>query len=72
MGGPTYHYDEENPSTTKFPEYWDDKAFMASSRATVSCGVQPGRTPTVEVTKIEDFLPNAALNDRRACPSWTT
>src|SRR5690349_16319806 len=29
MGGPTYRYDEENESATKFPEYWDGKAFMA-------------------------------------------
>ena len=29
MGGPIYHYDAENPSTTKFPAYWDGKAFLA-------------------------------------------
>ena len=29
MGGPVYHYDADNPSTTKFPAYWDSKAFFA-------------------------------------------
>ena len=29
MGGPIYHYDEDNASTTKFPAYWDNKAFFA-------------------------------------------
>ena len=28
MGGPVYHYDAANPSTTKFPAYWDNKAFF--------------------------------------------
>ncbi|WP_091620563.1 ThuA domain-containing protein [Amycolatopsis saalfeldensis] len=27
MGGPVYHYDAANPSTTKFPEYFDAKTF---------------------------------------------
>ena len=27
MGGPTYHYDASNPSTTKFPAYFDGKNF---------------------------------------------
>ena len=27
MGGPTYHYDAANPSTTKFPAYFDGKNF---------------------------------------------
>ncbi|HEY6887113.1 MAG TPA: PKD domain-containing protein [Solirubrobacter sp.] len=27
MGGPTYHYDANNPSTTKFPSYFDGKNF---------------------------------------------
>ena len=29
MGGPVYHFDAANPSTTKFPAYWDSKAFFA-------------------------------------------
>ena len=28
MAGPVYHYDPANPSTTKFPAYWDGKAFF--------------------------------------------
>ena len=27
MGGPTYHFDAANPSTTKFPAYFDGKNF---------------------------------------------
>jgi cytochrome c len=27
MGGPVYHYDPDNPSETKFPEYYDDHWF---------------------------------------------
>src|SRR5699024_10141694 len=29
MGGPIYRYDENLESDTKFPEFWDGKAFMA-------------------------------------------
>jgi len=29
MGGPVYRYDPENPSETKWPEYWDGKALFA-------------------------------------------
>ena len=28
MPGPLYRYDEDNPSTTKFPEFWDMKWFF--------------------------------------------
>ncbi len=66
MGGPTYRYDEENASTTKFPEYWDGKAFLAEfSRDRLFAFSQEDADGAV--TKIEDFLPNASLN-RRACP----
>ncbi|XVQ83421.1 PQQ-dependent sugar dehydrogenase [Microbispora siamensis] len=60
MGGPVYHYDADNPSTTKFPEYWDDKFFFGEfsqdylAAFTVSGSDGP-------VTKIEHFLPNAEL-----------
>ena len=65
MGGPIYHYDEENPSTTKFPEYWDGKAFMAEFSQDYVFAFSRGRPRRPVVTKIEDFLPNAALDDRR-------
>ncbi|WP_203884744.1 PQQ-dependent sugar dehydrogenase [Planotetraspora kaengkrachanensis] len=60
MGGPVYHYDASNPSPTKFPEYWDKKAFFAEfsqdylAAFTVSGADGP-------VTAIEQFLPNSAL-----------
>lgn len=60
MGGPTYRYDEENESTTKFPAYWDGKSFMGEfSRDRVFVFSQDD--PDGPVTKIEDFLPNASL-----------
>lgn len=68
MGGPTYRYDEENASTTKFPEYWSGKTFMAEfSRDRIFAFSQ--EDPDGEVTKIEDFLPNAALN-AAGMPPW--
>lgn len=60
MGGPTYRYDEENTSATKFPAYWDGKAFMGEfSRDRIFAFSQDD--PNGPVTKIEDFLPNSAL-----------
>ncbi|WP_353814520.1 PQQ-dependent sugar dehydrogenase [Agromyces sp. SYSU T00266] len=68
MGGPTYRYDAENPSETKFPAYWDGKAFMAEfSRDRVFAFSQDD--PDGPVTKIEDFLPNASLN-AAGMPPW--
>jgi glucose/arabinose dehydrogenase len=68
MGGPTYHYDEENTSATKFPAYWDGKAFMGEfSRDRIFAFTLPD--PDGEVTKIEDFLPNSALT-AAGMPVW--
>lgn len=68
MGGPTYRYDEENPATTKFPAYWDGKSFMGEfSRDRVFVYTQDD--PDGEVTRIQDFLPNAALN-AAGMPPW--
>ena len=65
MGGPTYRYDEENESATKFPEYWDGKAFMAEfSRDRIFAFSQDD--PNGAVTRIQDFLPNSALTAWRA------
>ncbi|WP_400997479.1 PQQ-dependent sugar dehydrogenase [Agromyces sp. GXQ0307] len=68
MGGPTYVYDEENPSETKFPEYWNHKTFMGEfSRDRVFVFSQDeGDGP---VARIEDFLPNASLN-AAGMPPW--
>ena len=68
MGGPTYRYDEENTSATKFPEYWDGKAFLAEfSRDRVFAFSQDD--PDGEVTRIQDFLPNSALT-AAGMPIW--
>lgn len=68
MGGPTYRYDEENPATTKFPAYWDGKTFMGEfSRDRVFVYTQDD--PDGEVTRIQDFLPNTAL-DAAGMPRW--
>jgi glucose/arabinose dehydrogenase len=61
MGGPVYHYDPENPSTTKFPEYWDRKAFMGEFSQDYIAAFEVDWDDTFAVTHIEDFLPNAAL-----------
>ncbi|GGI46508.1 glucose/arabinose dehydrogenase [Agromyces flavus] len=68
MGGPTYRYDEELESATKFPAYWDGKAFMGEfSRDRIFAFSQDD--PDGPVTKIEDFLPNAALT-AAGMPVW--
>ncbi len=60
MGGPVYHYDAANPSTTKFPEYWDEKAFFAEFSQDY-LAVFDVAWPDGEVEHITHFLPNAAL-----------
>ncbi|MCW2879482.1 MAG: yliI 2 [Sphaerisporangium sp.] len=60
MGGPVYHYDASNPSTTKFPEYWDKKFFFAEfSQDYLAAFTVTGSDGPV--TKLEQFLPNTAL-----------
>jgi glucose/arabinose dehydrogenase len=60
MGGPVYHYDADNPSTTKFPEYWDKKAFFAEFSQDYLAAFTVD-WPNGPVSHIEHFLPNAAL-----------
>ena len=60
MGGPVYHFDAENPSTTKFPEYWDEKAFFAEFSQDY-LAVFDVQWPNGPVDHITHFLPNAAL-----------
>ena len=60
MGGPTYHFDEANPSATKFPAYWDKKAFFAEfSQDYLAAFTVDG--PNGPVSHIEQVLPNDAL-----------
>ncbi|MCE0535778.1 PQQ-dependent sugar dehydrogenase [Kineosporia rhizophila] len=60
MGGPVYHYDADNASTTKFPEYWDDKAFFAEFSQDYLAAFTL-EWPAGPVSKIEHFLPNKEL-----------
>ena len=60
MGGPVYHYDAANPSTTKFPQYWDGKAFFAEFSQDYLAAFTVN-WPDGPVSHIEHFLPNAAL-----------
>ncbi len=60
MGGPVYHYDAENPSTTKFPQYWDNKAFFAEFSQDYLAAFTVN-WPDGPVEHIEHFLPNAEL-----------
>ncbi|RIJ78647.1 PKD domain-containing protein [Nakamurella silvestris] len=59
-GGPVYHYDPANPSPTKFPAYWDNKAFFGEF-AQDYLAVFTVDWDTSVVDKIEHFLPNDAL-----------
>ncbi|MFG6477183.1 PQQ-dependent sugar dehydrogenase [Microbacterium sp. P06] len=59
MGGPVYHYDETNPSTTKLPEHWDGKAFMGEfSQDYIAAFTVDWED--FSVGEIEDFFPNTA------------
>ncbi|GAB3874235.1 PQQ-dependent sugar dehydrogenase [Terrabacter terrigena] len=60
MGGPVYHYDAANPSTTKFPAYWDKKAFFAEFSQDY-LAVFDVQWPNGPVDHITNFLPNTAL-----------
>ncbi|MGW0817314.1 PQQ-dependent sugar dehydrogenase [Streptomyces viridiviolaceus] len=60
MGGPVYHYDEDNPAGTKFPAHWDGKTFFGEfSQDYVAAFTTDG--PDGPVSKLENFLPNADL-----------
>jgi glucose/arabinose dehydrogenase len=60
MGGPVYHYDATNPSATKFPAYWDKKAFFAEFSQDY-LAVFDVQWPNGPVDHITNFLPNADL-----------
>ncbi len=68
MAGPVYHYDAANPSQTKFPAYYDGKAFFAEF--TRDYALTFALTDSEGgVSRLEDFLPNADLS-RNAQPLW--
>ncbi|GAB3240507.1 PQQ-dependent sugar dehydrogenase [Kineosporia babensis] len=60
MGGPVYHYDADNPSSTKLPEFWDNKAFFAEFSQDYLAAFTVD-WPNGPVSKIEQFLPNRDL-----------
>ncbi|MBC9820630.1 PQQ-dependent sugar dehydrogenase [Terrabacter sp. MAHUQ-38] len=60
MGGPVYHYDADSTSTTKFPAYWDSKAFFAEFSQDY-LAVFDVQWPDGPVDHITNFLPNADL-----------
>lgn len=64
MGGPVYHYDADNPSPTKFPEYWDGKAFFAEFSQDYLAAFTVD-WPSGPVSHIEQFLPNTDLETNR-------
>ncbi|MEW2547297.1 PQQ-dependent sugar dehydrogenase [Streptomyces sp. NPDC047002] len=68
MGGPVYHYDQDNPSTGKFPAYWDGKAFLAEfSQDYVAALTLEG--PDGPVGKLENVLPNSERS-ANGIPPW--
>ncbi|MEV0040134.1 PQQ-dependent sugar dehydrogenase [Streptomyces sp. NPDC050804] len=68
MGGPVYHYDADNPSPGKFPEYWDGKAFFGEfSQDYVAAATLAG--PDGPVTKLENVLPNSERSEN-GIPPW--
>ncbi|MFC9608166.1 PQQ-dependent sugar dehydrogenase [Streptomyces niveus] len=68
MGGPVYHYDADNPSPGKFPEYWDGKAFFGEfSQDYVAALTLDG--PDGPVSKLENVLPNSQRS-QNGIPQW--
>ncbi len=59
MGGPAYHFDAANPSTSKLPEYWDGKWFFGEFSQDYIAAFTVN--DALEVTAIEDFMPNAVI-----------
>ncbi len=55
MAGPMYHYDEANPSKTKFPQWFDGRRFFFDwTTDWVQTAAFTGGTPT----DMHEFLPN--------------
>ncbi|MEE6288758.1 PQQ-dependent sugar dehydrogenase [Georgenia sp. MJ173] len=71
MGGPVYRYDENNPSTTKLPPYWDGKPLMGEySQDYLAAFTLDELSSDGVVTGITNFLPSVALYDMVA-PQWS-
>ena len=63
MAGPVYRHDPANPSTTKFPAYWDGKAFFGEYSQDYIAAFTLTK-PNGPITKIENFFPNLELGSR--------
>ena len=63
MAGPIYRHDPANPSTTKFPAYWDGKAFFGEYSQDYIAAFTLTK-PNGPITKIENFFPNLELGSR--------
>ncbi|MFC8801572.1 PQQ-dependent sugar dehydrogenase [Promicromonospora sp. NPDC057138] len=62
MGGPVYHYDADSTAVGKFPQYWDGKAFLGEFSQDYYAAFTVDWS-THQVGEIENFFPNAALQD---------
>ncbi|WP_164716000.1 ThuA domain-containing protein [Streptomyces sp. WAC 06738] len=60
MGGPVYNYDPDNPSETKFPEYFDGAGFLYEWTRNYVKEVRWDENE--ELLKINDFLSSAKFN----------
>ena len=63
MAGPIYRHDPANPSPTKFPAYWDGKAFFGEYSQDYIAAFTLTK-PNGPITKIENFFPNLELGSR--------
>ncbi|WP_061965136.1 ThuA domain-containing protein [Demequina aurantiaca] len=60
MGGPVYEYDKDLDVDTKFPEYWDGKAFFGDWNTGEAFSIQmnrEGAQPGTEIMKMVPMLP---------------
>ncbi|HEY6887203.1 MAG TPA: PQQ-dependent sugar dehydrogenase [Solirubrobacter sp.] len=70
-GGPRYHYDASNPSTTKWPKYWDNKWFFDEfdNRYIAAMTTVDDANGVPQLTTMENVLPNLEL-DKQGVRRW--
>ena len=68
MAGPIYRHNPANPSPTKFPAYWDGKAFFGEYSQDYVAAFSLTK-PNGPITKIENFFSNLELG-ARGYPLW--
>lgn len=67
MGGPVYHYDPDLDAPGKLPEEWDGKAFFGEFSQDYYAAFSVD-WDTFEVGEIEDFFPNAEVENAGMTP----